>query len=316
MIIAYVFYPIYKRLVKYTHQRYIASFLTCILFIIIVTIPLAFILNGLVQQGNQVYIYAKQYFSVSPFLNCPEYSFVCNLYKQVNLYLPHFEASVKSTIIEFGKKIAGNAYNALVNIPGIVVNLFIMLFLMFFLLVDGEKLVAIVRGLFPLREHHEQFILNKLNDTTYAVVYGQLITAMLQGVIGGLGFFIFGLPSPIFWGVMMALLALIPLIGPALIWLPATVYLFTQGISQGDSWLITKSVLFFVYHLLLVSTMDNFIKPKIIGDRAHIHPAFVFVGVIGGLHLFGVIGVLVGPLILSILMTVIQIYEKEKPWEL
>lgn len=316
LIIAYMFYPIYKRLVLITKVRYVSACITCILFILIVTIPLAFVLNGLAQQGNEVYVYAKQYFAQPLSDYCPPDSFVCTAYNEIDTYLPHFKDSIKMTIIEFGKKIAGKAYSALVNIPGIIVSLFIMLFLMFFLLIDGEKLVKIIRNLFPLKEHHEQFILKKLNDTTYAVVYGQLITAIIQGIIGGIGFFIFGLPHPIFWGVMMALLALIPLVGPTLIWLPAAVYLIGTGVSLGDSWLITKGVLFFVYSLVFVSLMDNVIKPKIIGERANIHPAFVFLGVLGGLQLFGLIGVLIGPLILSILMTVIQIYEKEKPWEL
>ena len=126
------------------------------------------------------------------------------------------------------------------------------------------------------------------------------------------GFLIFGLPSPLFWGVLMTLFALIPVLGPWVIWAPASLFMLIQGISQDSSSLILKAIGLFIYGAIIVSTSDNILRPKLVGDKAKVHPILILIGTIGGLVVFGPIGVIFGPLVLSLTSVIFEVYVKRK----
>jgi len=132
-----------------------------------------------------------------------------------------------------------------------------------------------------------------------------------QGVIGAIGFIIFGVGSPIFWGMMMAIFALIPFLGTAIIWVPASLILLIKGFLSNNGWMIGKGIGLFLYGLLIVSTLDNIIKPKLIGHKGKIHPAVVLLGILGGLNLFGFIGIFIGPIILAVFIALSKVYSDE-----
>ena len=198
------------------------------------------------------------------------------------------------------------------SIPIFILHLFILLFVMFFLFRDGKVFVDKIERLLPLKVRYRQHIFKKLSDMTYAVVYGSIIIAMIQGALGGIGFFIFGLSSPLLWGIVMVFAALIPYIGSTIIWFPAALMLIFNGYINLETTLMIKGILLMIYGIFVIGTVDNILKPKIIGDKAGLHPILVMLGVVGGLSLFGFIGVIVGPIILAMLVAFVDIYEEEK----
>jgi predicted PurR-regulated permease PerM len=155
-----------------------------------------------------------------------------------------------------------------------------------------------------LNKKHQAEISLQFKQVTSAILYGYILTAMLQGFLGGLTFYIVGIPSPILWGVIMSIFALLPFGGTALILVPAILF----SLGAGD----TQSTVILIVATLIIGNIDNFVRPKIIGKKSDIHPVVVLVGVLGGLYLFGIMGFLIGPLIFALLLTFLNIYETER----
>jgi len=183
---------------------------------------------------------------------------------------------------------------------------------MFFLFRDGEIFIDKIERIMPLKDKYRKHVFKRLNNMAYAVIYGTIIIAIIQGTLGGIGFLIFGLSSPLLWGVVMMFAALIPYIGSSIIWFPASLILIFSGYLNLETTLIIKGILLMLYGIFVVGTIDNILKPKIIGDKGGLHPVLVLLGVVGGLSFIGFIGVIIGPIILAMLVTFIKIYEEEK----
>ena len=142
----------------------------------------------------------------------------------------------------------------------------------------------------------------------HGVVFGYLMVAFIQGLFAMLGFLLFGVPSPFFWGTIVALLALVPVLGSTLIWLPAAIIMVMNGVIQNSNLLIFKGIGLAIYFILFVSSVDNIMRPIIMGNRAKAHPAVIMLGIFGGIYLFGILGVLIGPLVLSLVVVLAEIY--------
>ena len=164
----------------------------------------------------------------------------------------------------------------------------------------------------PLKKSHKKEILKKIKEVNQAVLYGHVLTAAVQGVIAILGFYAFGVTSPLLWGLILMFFALIPFAGAPVIYVPISLIMMVDGISAMDQTVFLKSLGLLIYCSLIISSVDNIIKPKITGDIARINPAIILLGLMGGIALFGVIGIIVGPLVLALTITFIEIYEKEK----
>jgi predicted PurR-regulated permease PerM len=151
--------------------------------------------------------------------------------------------------------------------------------------------------------------MNRTRDVITAVLYGQLLIAVLQGLVGGLGFLIFGIENPVFWGFTMGVLSFIPLLGPPAVWLPAAIYLIYAGNLVSGIGLI-------IYGVVIVMNIDNFLKPKLIGGKSGMHPIVVLVGILGGITLFGFAGFIIGPIILALALLIIKFYNEDLKKEL
>jgi predicted PurR-regulated permease PerM len=141
------------------------------------------------------------------------------------------------------------------------------------------------------------------------VIYAQLFVAFVQGIVGGLGFYLFGVPFPILSGVLIAFFALIPFIGTAIIWVPASLYLIFSGHFSQDFWVFGKGIGLFVYGLFIIATIDNILLAKIVNVKAKVSPIIVIIGVIGGASMFGVIGIFIGPILLPLLITYFETFK-------
>jgi len=192
-----------------------------------------------------------------------------------------------------------------------VVRFFVMLYIIFFLLIDGNKLIAKMKKAIPLKKQYHHKIQKTLEDTTHAIVFGTVVTALIQGGIAGIGYWIIGgFDNAILLGLLTAFFAIIPYLGSAIVWLPASAFVFLSGILTGSPLLLTRGVGLFLFGALVVSTIDNLIKPHIIGGRANIHPVIILIGILGGLR-FGLVGVVMGPLILALFIRLTELFEKE-----
>jgi predicted PurR-regulated permease PerM len=139
------------------------------------------------------------------------------------------------------------------------------------------------------------------------MIYGQIVVGMLQGLLACLGFILLEVPNPVLWGFLTAIISIIPLLGAVIVWFPIVIYLFIMGMAGGVYW---KAIALLIYGTCVVSTIDNFIKPKIVGDRAGIHPLIIFFGILGGLKLIGLPGILIGPMVLALFDIVIGIFRE------
>jgi predicted PurR-regulated permease PerM len=181
----------------------------------------------------------------------------------------------------------------------------IMLFLLFFFLRDGDGMLARARRLIPLTEERKERLFRQLSGVTRAIVIGTSVTALLQGLFIGIGFSIAGLPSPVVFGVLAALLSMLPVGGSAFVWGPAVIWLFFDG-----RW---GYAIFMLVWGILLSGLDNVLRPILISGRAKISALAVFIGVLGGIPAFGAIGVIAGPVVLSLVLALIEFAEENRP---
>ncbi|MBW2963506.1 AI-2E family transporter, partial [Candidatus Woesearchaeota archaeon] len=193
-------------------------------------------------------------------------------------------------------------------IPKLVIELFISFFVVFYLLKDGDLFVKKLKQIFKLHEREHKTIHTRLKDVMHAVVYGNIIVALIQGAVGGLSFWFFGVSSPLLWGVIMAVLSFAPYVGTAMIWIPASLFFVFDGVSNNETLLVWKGIGIALVNLVAGGVADNILKPKIIGRRSSVHPALILIGIFGGISLLGVAGFIIGPVVLALTATLIDLY--------
>jgi len=188
---------------------------------------------------------------------------------------------------------------------GSLLGFAIMLFLLFFFLRDGDAMLARARRLIPLDEERKERLFRQLSGVTRAIVIGTSVTALFQGFLVGIGYTIAGLPSPVVFGVLAALFAMLPVGGTALVWGPAAIWLFVDG-RWGFG-------IFMVAWGFMLAGLDNVLRPWLISGRARISALAVFIGVLGGIPAFGAIGIIAGPVVLSLALALIEFTEESRP---
>jgi len=184
------------------------------------------------------------------------------------------------------------------------IGLALMLFLVYYLLKDGAGFVAWLIDVAPMENGVCSRLFRRIDDTTWAVVVGHLFVAVLQGLVGGLGLFVAGVPNAIFWTFAMIVLAVLPLIGAFFVWAPAAAYLLAVGDATAGAFL-------FGYGLVVVSLVDNYARPILIDREAQLNPAVVLIGVFGGTYAIGVTGVFLGPVVLAVFVATVTAFDEE-----
>lgn len=180
-------------------------------------------------------------------------------------------------------------------------NLVIGFFIMFYFLRDKAQVMQFLRSILPLSETEATEVFSRVQDTVYASLYGTLAVAAVQGALGGLMFWWLGLPAPLLWGAIMGLLAIIPVLGAFVIWVPAAIFLAAQG-NWGKALILTA------WGTVVVGTIDNLLFPVLVGKRMRLHTVPVFVAIVGGLVVFGASGLVLGPVILAITDAVLELW--------
>lgn len=212
-------------------------------------------------------------------------------------------------IVDIVEERVGNALtrlgaSLLSGLANFAVAFVVILFVTYYVLTDGQRLVCFVQRATPLPNRQVTYLLAEAHRGLRAVFMGQILTSIIQASIAGIGFLIVGLPGVILWTALMAILALLPVVGAFLVWLPAGIYLLVVGkLWQG--------IFILAWGAIVVSNVDNFIRPVLIGRSSGIHPLFVLIGVLGGVAAFGFIGLFLGPVLVGVTMSVLKVWEEE-----
>jgi len=304
-ILAYAFYPFYKRGQKRLKSKTVMALIVCLIILILIIIPSIFFVKTLIQESYSLYVLGKQKIAVGLFEDCG--NSICNLIESLSEN-PQVKYRFQESLRIITNWIIKKGSDFLISIPQILLNLFVMFFTLFYFLRDGAAFAKKMSVYLSMKKKRYAVMIGRLKEIIHAIIYGYVLIALMQGALGALGFYIFGVSSPLFWGMVMAFLALIPYLGTGFVWVPAALIIFLDGVFQNSNVLIYKGIGLFFYGLIIVGSLDNLIRPKIIGDKAKIHPALIMLGIFGGIFLMGPIGVVAGPLILSLTAIVIETY--------
>ncbi len=318
MVLAYLFYPLYVKLQQYVPRllpkETLAAALTCLVIGMIIAIPLVVITFVLVGEVRDGYNFLQEV------LNLPDFSLKSITggtslpYPGMDtLNIPYLDklginiAQYKEPLL----KLAGAAFNwlqgVILSIPSMGFNIFITLFSTFFFLKGARGMIKFLNEFFPLPPGRYQQIFRRFDDLSRGMVNGQIVVGIVQGTLAWLGFFLLGVPNPVLWGVLTSIISIIPLLGAAVVWLPISGYLFLIGYLSGTYW---KGIVMLIYGAAIISTIDNILKPKIVGDRTGINPLVIMFGILGGIQLMGIPGILIGPLVLTLVDVVMEIFRE------
>lgn len=314
-LLAFIFFPVYTFFLKGLKNKSLTAFATTIVILLFIAIPILLMGNAMANETKNMAVSINQKLSKGELLpeNCQDGNFICRTTDRINKELENPETvqqikTVSNSVLGYTAEKIGEF---LMSIPGIILNLAIALFTVFYFLRDGDKFLNIIKKIAPLKLIHQEELANQLKETTKALIYGTIIIAIVQGILAMIGFLIFGVPSPVWWGAVTIFFAIIPFIGAWIIWFPASIYLALIGYMQNQTSMIWKGVGLAIYGVLIVSTADNWLKPILVGGRAKVHPILILVGVLGGLSVFGFMGIILGPIVLALLQKIILIYAKE-----
>ena len=307
IVVTGVFAPVYHFIHRKLNST-ISSLLTCVLIFIVLFLPLSFFVGILANEAWDLYLTARNALQNKPFMELLQKS---DIFDTVNLFLAKFKiqitgAQLNKAIAEIGRVMGlflyEQARSITTNVLKFIVNFFFMLLIIFYLLIDSPRLVAFIVQLSPLPEDQDQKLIKKFKDIAAAILLGNGLGGIIQGTLGGLVFFLFGLKSPFLWGVIMALLAFLPILGIGIVFVPAAIMLFLQG-------RLAAGIFFLVFYLILSGGIEYFFKPRLVGQRVRMHTLIVFLSIIGGLKLFGILGIIYGPLVATAFLTLAEIYQ-------
>lgn len=317
MILAYVFYPIYRKTKKKTKNKLLsASFIIAIIFLMI-SVPAAFILNSLYYEVVSTVDSTRN--KISELGNTDSQS--TGIRGAINsvqekLGITNIDQKISEAILDAANIISNWSYKLIVALSTSIIDIFIVLFMTFFFLIDGRRFVSYSKKVLPLKEKHQKNFTTTVQNTIKGVIYGVLIVALAQGVLAGIGYWIIssfgGISNPILWAMLTTFAATIPTMGTGIIWLPMSLYLIGMGIAFNNLQMLIMGVSLIIYGTIVISTVDNLIRPKIIGEKANLHPIIVFIGILGGIQVFGIVGIVIGPVILAIMQAILKLHKERK----
>ncbi len=303
-----LFYPLYEKFLKiFGNRRGTSAILCCLVLLLGLMVPV-YIIADLVS-GEAIDLYKTAEPKVSEIINKGDEGFLGKIknypiVKQFNLDTIDWQSSLQD-IAKNMANIIGNVINK--TSKGtfqVLTDLFITLFIMFYFFRDGDKLVNRIKYLSPLDDRHEEVLMQRFVSVSRATVKGTLVIGLVQGTLGGLTLWIFGVSSPILWGLVMVILSIIPLVGGWLVLYPAAII----QLILGNTW---QGIAIIVVTSVVISNVDTLLRPRLVGRDAGMHDLLIFFSTIGGISLFGIMGFIIGPVIAVFFLTILDIYSIE-----
>lgn len=294
LVLAFSFYPAYLKTKKILKSESLSALIIIFLVLLILIVPLILVSNSLISQAGSAYVYYDQEFLSEISVKLSE---KLGVDIDINSELRKFFLSGINFMIS-------NAHSFLESITEIIIGFFIMFVGMFYLLKKGHKTNEIVLNYIPLRKNYKEDLITEVKNVTHGVVYSQVFISLVQGTLVGISFAIFGVKNPVFWAFISAIFSFLPVVGPPVIWIPAAAIKLLSG-SVGAGIGIA------LFNGILTMNIDNFMRPRIVGGKSKIHPFVTLIGIIGGLKVFGFIGLLLGPMIIALFSVLLKYFNKE-----
>jgi len=301
-----IFRPIYRILGRKMPET-VASILTCLLIILIVFIPLLFFVGALSSEALGVYHWGRNtQVGMKLQLFMQDSPLILQLQDYLKGFGFSFEPAQITAMFSYIAKMTGlfvynQASSWAANILQFIVLFFMMILIIFFLLIDQDRLIKFIIAVSPLPDDEDRLLLEKFEKIANAILKGNGICGLIQGILGGAIFAILGLNSPILWGGIMAILAFLPIFGIGLVMIPAALILMLND-------RVGTGIFLFFFYLTLSFTIEYLVKPKMVGEEVQMHTLLVFLAILGGLSVYGVLGIIYGPLIVTAFLTLTEIY--------
>ena len=302
-ILVTIFYSPYRRILGFFRGRKAAaSMVMCLLIALLVILPVTNLIVYTAQRSGAGYDRLVSFVNE----NNIDGMLAGGYLEKLNA-LGLGSETIRDAVMDVAQKVnewlVSGAANFIKGTTGFLISLVLIIFTMFFFFMDGGRMVEQIMRWTPMPNKYDREIFTKFRDVSFSVMISVFVTAFAQGVVGAVGFFIVGLPV-LYSGIAMGLLAILPYVGAAFVWFPAGIYL----LIVGEIW---QGVFILIWGAAVVSTIDNIIRAYIIEGKAQVHPIFVIFSILGGISLFGFWGIIFGPLIISLAVTVLHIYEME-----
>ena len=273
-VFATLFYPLQRRLAGWLKGRQgLAAAFSTLVILLALLIPISFVMNLVIRQAIDVY--------------------------------HTFQPKVQQMLQEGDTGPLGELKKVKTQMTfGVIVDLFIVLFTIFYFLRDGRQILGRIQNLLPLSDTNKQLLASRFAAISRATVKGTLVIALIQGTLGGLTLLIFGFDNWLLWGVVMVVLAALPMVGTGLVLIPSGIY----RIVSGDVW---QGVAVILVSVLVVSTIDNFLRPRLVGRDVQMHDLLILFSTIGGIAVFGIMGFIIGPMVVALFLTILDIFSLE-----
>ena len=302
IVLVIVFHPVHRELARKTQRRSLSALISCVLVVLVVVLPLTLLGVAVAQELGKVVpnlptnlsqLFSQQPAALGRLSGWLQGRFGIDLVGLQDFVIQQFR--------NVSEGLVGASFSLMGNIVSGIVKSFFVIFTMYYLFRDGDKIVDRLPDALPLKRKQSEAIILRTRQVVSASVYGVVTIAAVQGFLGGLAFWILGIPSPVLWAVLMAFVCMIPVAGSFLVWLPVSIYLMATG-----HW--TKALLLIIWGALVISTIDNFLRPKLVGTQTKLHELFIFFSVLGGISVFGLLGLVLGPVILAITLGLLQTF--------
>jgi len=307
-VLAIVFYPLYVRLQRRIRMTGLAAALMCLLIIILIIGPMTYLFVALVQEASDAVTSVNEWYSSGELNRLLHLKFPLwdtakeKLAPYYDLSKINLDEMVKDAIGRVGGVVVNQTRWLITNGTKAVFYFFIMIFALYYFFRDGAITVDKMKRLMPLPPQQTDTAFKQMRDVIEATMYGGVAIALLQGFLGGLIFLLVGLPSPVFWGALMAFLSFIPLVGAFLVYIPAGIILIIGGST-------VKGLVVVLFGSLVISQIDNLLRPYFISGRTSLHPLLLFFTLLGGIAIFGLLGIVMGPIIAAAFVILLNVLE-------
>lgn len=298
IILTIVAYPVYEKIKSRISFAPLAAIILIIMIIIIIIVPSLYLTVTIFTQTRDIIfgIGAAEFTNLQIIEKSLE-SFLgtdVNFAETLRVWILNLSSTIQSFVI-------GNIITFTKTIVNFVAGTVLMFFIMFYLFIDGKRIVVQLKEQLPMEEKYKNYLFDRAYKTIQGLFLGQFLTAIVQGVLAGIGYLVFGVPNVVLFGFLTGAFSLIPFFGPPAVYIPISLFLLSQGSLFGGLGLL-------LYGFLLLSNIDNFIKPWVVRFRSKVHPLYVILGVVGGVAFIGFSGIVVGPLILTLFQEVLSVY--------
>ena len=297
IVVSIIFYPLYEKFLLMTNKKSLSSILSLILILLLVIMPSIGIL-GLITNELIIFINSFDDYSLERYVEMiPNESLINDLLAWTGLNISQLTEKADDFLLAASKVFYESVSKISANVINFFISLFLFIYLTFFFLKDGEKILQSCMDAFPMKNEDESYLLNEFQKTTRATIKGTIIVALAQGFLGYMTLLLLGIEGALIWGAVMSLLSIIPAVGTILVWLPIALVLFANG------QMIQASILIFS-GIFIIGMIDNLLRPILIGKETKIPDYLILLTTIGGISIFGITGFIIGPIIASLFISI------------